>query len=359
MRLQSRLLSTALGLALALPALASEPSSSATAPAASTPTPERRAQIEAELAKTREELARAGREMARLTRELGADTKSTTSAYRFVWHDDQPRIGLVFGSDGGGVHVRGVTPGSGAEEAGVRAGDRILTINGIDVADAEPMDAMEKARRAVAELREGSSVALVIERGGARRTLTVIARKPVPGSMVMPFDVELMTREALAGIPEAAALSTEVLDATREAFASIGMARDTAARRVFAFAPGLNGMSLAPVGPDLGRALGAESGVLVLDQTNERLRPLVAGDVITSVGGTRVENPGEFSRALRALEAGTRTNMEIVRDKRPQVLVVTVPERSQINVLVEPPRPLAPPKPPVPAPAPPAPHSPI
>lgn len=77
-------------------------------------------------------------------------------------------LGLELDGDGGGggVRVARVVPGSPAEKAGVRAGDRLVRVNGRAVA------APGQARAAVASVRPGDAVALTLRRPGTAAELT-------------------------------------------------------------------------------------------------------------------------------------------------------------------------------------------
>ncbi len=74
-----------------------------------------------------------------------------------------------------GVLVNAVERGSEAEKAGLRAGDRLLTLNGSAVDALQPVDVPILQRR-VADLPAGSQVKLVIERDGKPRDVVLVAR---------------------------------------------------------------------------------------------------------------------------------------------------------------------------------------
>lgn len=71
---------------------------------------------------------------------------------------------------GPGVRVAGVNEGSGAAEAGVKAGDVIVKVNGSDVAN---FDAL---RRVLSAMKSGDTAEVVLERGGANVELKVAFR---------------------------------------------------------------------------------------------------------------------------------------------------------------------------------------
>ena len=64
-------------------------------------------------------------------------------------------------------------------------------------------------------------------------------------------------------------------------------------------------------------------GVLVQSVTEDSVAAkagMKAGDVITSVNGTAVEEPSDVRRALDRLDNQTDLTIEIMRDKKPQTL---------------------------------------
>jgi S1-C subfamily serine protease len=67
----------------------------------------------------------------------------------------------------GGADVNDVIGGGPADKAGLRKGDTIVTIGGADVREPDDVAAAVNARK------PGDEVAVVVERGGDRRTLTV------------------------------------------------------------------------------------------------------------------------------------------------------------------------------------------
>jgi len=74
-------------------------------------------------------------------------------------------------TDGAGVRIRDVTPGSAAEAVGLRSGDVILSVNGQNVAIAN--DVIERLRL----LRPGDAVELRIWRDGVEQTVTATLRE--------------------------------------------------------------------------------------------------------------------------------------------------------------------------------------
>jgi hypothetical protein len=70
-----------------------------------------------------------------------------------------------------GLHVLGVTPGSGAERTGLRAGDVLVAMNGISLAGNSAM-AAANLRRTVDALPDGSTLAFQISRDGHTQSVS-------------------------------------------------------------------------------------------------------------------------------------------------------------------------------------------
>lgn len=79
-----------------------------------------------------------------------------------------------------GVLVNAVERGSAAEKAGLRAGDRILALDGAAVSALQPVDVPALQRR-IAELPIGQGVQLAIDRDGRRREIRLVAEAQPDG----------------------------------------------------------------------------------------------------------------------------------------------------------------------------------
>src|SRR2546430_1332601 len=125
MRFQKTLLAAALVAALSA-AGAAEPSKDADAT---------REQLRA----AREELRAASRRIAELSAKLGAEEGRRAYTFRYMSDPDRAMIGIVMDHrEDGGVSIAAVTPGGPAEKAGVRTGDRLIAVNGKEIAKATP-----------------------------------------------------------------------------------------------------------------------------------------------------------------------------------------------------------------------------
>lgn len=95
---------------------------------------------------------------------------------------------------------------------------------------------------------------------------------------------------------------------------------------------GFIGVTLVGITPDLRAHYGAprEAGVVVSGvepDTPAGRAGVQVGDVITSVDGKPVRGSRDVSRAVRDKKAGETVELEVVRDRAPRKLTVTVEER--------------------------------
>ena len=150
--------------------------------AASTPADAARRDVKAIHA----EMKQLGERMATLATELAAQGDDSAYSFRISsdsMHDrggdvvlhqlrDGAALGIVLSARDGAIFIGAVTPGSGAEQAGLRAGDQIISVRSkalnanISVSD---------ARASIGALKAGDAVALGVKRGSQVLTLTAKA----------------------------------------------------------------------------------------------------------------------------------------------------------------------------------------
>lgn len=278
--------------------------------------------------------------------------------------DRKPVIGVVLAQDTErGVAIAGVTPGSAASDAGLRAGDRLVAIDGHDLLGSSGALRVVNARRLLADLDPKRAVRLDFLRDGQRRDVRVTPR--LSDRVVVWVDdngreisthgdVVVMTREAVRAMRERGGVPGVAPDIRREVDRLVEAPMLLEAFR-------WNGLNLATVGTELGRYFGTTEGVLVLS-AGPRLDALQPGDVIRKVGKTSVETPREAMDALRRLKPGTDVTLDVLRDRKATRARITVPATLP-GLPLAPPAPPAPPEPPEPprpplASAPPAPPAP-
>ena len=265
-----------------------------------------------------------------------------------------PGLGIVMSPNtaAAGVKIAAVSPDSPAQKADLRAGDVILSVDGKSVGGGGTA-AVEKAREQLGELKKGQVVALRVARQG--KTLDKKVTADDIGKVVMINRGERMPGMHPRGMMLPDGVQMEIERLPRKIDCKKG--EDDCGMPVLFQAFRWQGLNLASVDAGLGRYFGTEQGVLVLSAGPE-LKGLQSGDVIQRVGGTAVDSPRDVMRALHDKDEGVQLKLDVLRDRKPAAVTLTVPKSRPLPFMDPPagavPRTpgLAPPAPPA-APAPP------
>ncbi len=335
-------------------------------------------QLLEQLETARMEVAEAAQRLARLQREL---IDSESGQQRWIWRSENgdsvqtfefdsvfdfdvsghadaegrqirqmvfagfpPRLGVLLGGDESGQsnRVAGVTPGGGAELAGIREDDRLMSVAGLDVSE----NTAERVRQALAETKPGDTVDVVIQRGeDSELALAVTLNSPLRdievigqrlGSVGEQIEREIVrTFEGLEGMP-------------------VPPLPPVAPR-----APGLAGLGhdtdLVSNHAGLEAYFGTADGVLVLRIADDNPLNLQSGDVILEIDGETIERPVDVGRALISRRAGDEVTVEVMRQRLPTQVYGTIPETSlatpaapRVGLIRLPRNPQKPPAPPAP-----------
>jgi serine protease Do len=204
-----------------------------------------------------------------------------------------------------GVEVKGVLPGSPAEEAGIEKGDVILEFQGNRV------DGTMQLTRMVRETPAGRTVTLKTQHDGSTRTLHVkmnerdgeeherMFRKRIEIPPIEIPEIDMPDIPDLEGIPSSVRL----------------------------------GVSVEELGEQLGQYFGVKNGEGVLVRSVKKgsaadSAGLRAGDVIVKVDGEAVSDSGDLRSALRQ-HRGRTFPLTVMRDRREQTLSVTLPKAEE------------------------------
>lgn len=298
---------------------------------------------EAEVARKLEEaelkMAEAARQIAELTAERLPQMHEIERRIEII-NDGRPRLGVNIGEEKGdgpvaGVRIVGVTPGSAAAEAGLRAGDTITAING----ESMSADASGDATRRVLDFMEGVKEGDILE-------VEYLRDGKVGTVEVEPKAVE-MRAYAFRGFPKDFSMSPmpdmHIAPEMVEKF-----------RNSYTFAwPGnvWADMELVELNEGLGKYFGADSGVLVVSAPGSNALQLEDGDVIQKIDGREPTSVRHAMRILGSYQPGETLQLEILRDKKKRTLEVEIPDdRSGMrHESLSPQRPASAPRP-VPAP---------
>lgn len=310
---------------------------------------EERAEREAlreELEQARREVAEAAREMARIQRQLADEEVENIRIERLKtlegMEDElggmeerihrevirgmrmaRPALGVLLGDGGEANKIFGVTPGSGAEKAGIRAGDRLISINNSRVDAAEP----QSLRSAMEGLEPGDSVPVEIERDGERMTIDVTVSSPArdfrvithnilgppPGAPDAP-DAPRVTREVLV-LEDNSSVPAPPRPPRPPRLAGLGRHSDMIS----------NHAGLEPY-------FGTGEGVVVLRIDADNPLQLQDGDVVLSIDGETVSRPVEIGRALLG-RGGETVTLEVMRGGERTTIEAVLPEDRSMSAL--------------------------
>ncbi len=224
-----------------------------------------------QLAEAQEKMAAARVRMAEAAKEMAA-------AAKLRWQQpDRAFLGvLIADEDQSGIKIAGISPDSGAAEAGLEAADVIVAINDESLlGDDRPLKVLHGVLEGV---EPGESVRLMILRDGAEQTVEVTTTPYLAQSGLHHF----RWWDALDDVDVNIDLPSFAIDAR-------------SLRQ-----PRRDGLRLADIGEDLGDYFGVDAGVLVLDTpAQSELKP---GDILKRIDGAAVSSTQDAYRLLRRLE---------------------------------------------------------
>ena len=188
--------------------------------------------------------------------------------------EERPFLGILIArADAEGIRVASVTPGGGAEEAGIQANDLIVRANDADLTgSSSPIIVLHKT---LDDVEAGGTVKVEVLRDGEPLNVDVV---PQRGAMGRMFRLEPGN--------------------SIEHVVDIWPGRNER-RREKAF-----GFKLVDVGESLGAYFGVDGGVLVLTADDDG--ELLPGDVLQRVGDDDVTDADAAYLALAEAEESTR-----------------------------------------------------
>jgi S1-C subfamily serine protease len=255
-------------------------------------------------------MAEAARQIAELTSERLPQIHRIERRLELV-DSGRPRLGVTIGNDDAGpvegVRVMGVTPGSAASEAGLRAGDILTSVNG-ETLSAENADAAnEKLLDFMDGVEEGDTIDVQYLRDGK-----------VGQVEVEPQVVEMNMFAFLGeGMPRGAPGVHVMPD----------ISRDVKRHLLFDWSrAGWGDMELVELNEGLGRYFGTDDGLLVVRAPTAGTLKLEDGDVIQKIDGRTPSSVRHAMRILGSYQAGEKLTLDIMRDKKRRSLDVEIPD---------------------------------
>ena len=275
-------------------------------------------QARKELDQARDDLKRAAAEMARVTRERDQDSPRA-HAFEFLSDPDRAVLGVAVAPgpklDGTvrGVVITSVTPDSGADRAGLKTGDVLISVNGqsLTAKAGEQPGPDRKLLAVMGNLKIGDQVSVEYERGGKAASATAIAgRMQDVRRLVLPdfgpmMDFDNDDEHDIILPPELGAPQIHI---------ESGDAWD-----------------LAAIDADLAPYFKTDSGVLVVKPAKGSTLGLKGGDVVQKINGGAVKDATALRHQLHEL-AGKEVALDIVRKGKSESLKGKLPERHKTRV---------------------------
>ena len=292
----------------------------------------RRAETRVQQAEARQQMIEAERQLAEAARRV-AELSSQNLPRRVPTVErlefdfgDKPRLGVTIGgnSDEGpvdGVAIMGITPGSAAEDAGLRAGDVITSINSESLSADTTTEAQERLLDFMRGVEEGDVLDVEYLRDGNVGKVEVEPRAVEGGAYAF-----------MGGVPGFPAPEVHVAPEVAREF-----------RFVMPFVGDSWGdMELVELNEGLGRYFGTDTGLLVINAPQSDAFKLEDGDVIESIDGREPTSVGHALRILGSYQPGEQLELKIMRDKRRQTLSIEMPDDRTSLKVPEPPAAQAP-----------------
>ena len=209
-----------------------------------------------------------------------------------------------------GAVVEEVSESSAAEAGGIRKGDVIVEFDG------ERVRSARQFTRLVQETADGRKVTAVVVRDGQRVNLTVEPRQSDRAAFAFEKfrEFEDFPRDFNfdVAVPRTPAPAPKVSPPAVWNFDGL-------------LGPGSSrlGLTVETLSPQLAEYFGTKEGVLVKSVQDNSAASKIgirAGDVITGINGSSVDDAQELRRRLQALRDGEEVTVGIMRDKKAQTL---------------------------------------
>ncbi len=296
----------------------------------------REARYAEEMREAEERLAEAAARVAELSTErLG----QLSEARRFAFEiSNKPRMGVNIEPMGDGTPVEGVailsvTPGSAADDAGLRAGDIITAVNGETFSAASAGEAAEKLLSFMNGVEEGDVLDVEYMRDESMGSVEVAPRPVTVSAQVFGPDGNF----AFPAMPE-----IHVSPSGGQSFSF----------RFGGWRGGWGDMEVVELTEGLGRYFGTDEGLLIIRAPTSNAFQLQDGDVITSIDGREPSSVNHCMRILGSYAPGETLVLNIMRDRREMELEIEMPDDRTSLLAPIAPAPVRPAAAPMPVPAP-------
>ncbi|MCP4299351.1 MAG: PDZ domain-containing protein [Gammaproteobacteria bacterium] len=299
----------------------------------------REAEMDRQLMEAEQRMAEAARQIAEITSERLPRMAEIERRFEF---SDKPRLGVTI--DGGqqtgpveGVTIMGVSPGSAAGDAGLRAGDVMTAINDESLSAENAEEANTRLLDFMKGVETGDVLKVEYLRDGKVGSVEVEPR--VVESNVFVWQGDDSPHFTVPGVPHAP-------------HAPAIMERFTSGFGFSWAGSGLGELEMVELSEGLGRYFGTDSGLLVISAPKSDAFELQDGDVIQSIDGREPKDVRHAMRILSSYQSGEKLKLGIMRDKKKRTLDIEIPADRRGSLFDSHERPVRPAKAPLPPKAP-------
>ena len=277
---------------------------------------EREALVQEKLENAERQMAEAARTIAELTSERLPQLRQIERRIEII-NDGRPRLGVTIGNRDSkgpveGVSVMAVTPGSASDEAGIRAGDILTSVNNESLSAESSQKATERLLDFMGGVEEGDTLDVEYLRDGKVGSVEVEPK---------PSDVNVFSFKGRPGGPSMPPMMSpdvhivpKVVQGIRDGFDFHWIGNSW------------GDMELVELNEGLGKYFGTDSGVLVVSAPESDVLKLEDGDVIQTIDGREPTSVSHALRILNSYQAGESVEIEVYRDKKRRKLEITMPD---------------------------------
>ncbi|MDH3441209.1 MAG: PDZ domain-containing protein [Gammaproteobacteria bacterium] len=255
-------------------------------------------------------MAEAARQMAELSmRKL----PRVERIEKIVRANRGPVLGVTIGAtdEAGpveGVEILGVTPGGAAEEAGLRAGDVITSINDESLTADSADEATEKLLDFMKGVEAGDELDIEFLRNGKSESVALEPREIDRNVFAFQFDGDDFVS------PDFDVHVAPRMGGSGPSYFWIGGDRN------------FGDMEMVKLTEKLGSYFGTDEGLLVVRAPSNEDLKLEDGDVILSIDGRKPSSVEHAVRILGSYQGGEALSIEIMRDKRKRTIEIEMPD---------------------------------
>lgn len=267
-------------------------------------------EAEVRMKEAERQLAEAARQVADLSM---AQLPRVERLERVIRANRGPMLGVSISSDDNsgpvdGVELLSVSPGGAAEEAGLRSGDIITSINDESLTADNSQQANAKLLDFMQGVEEGDTLDVEYLRDGKSDSTKVSPRPLGNNVFAFDFDRKNFTGPNVHVAPNAPRFNSFIWRMDEDGFGD---------------------MELAPLSERLGSYFGTDEGLLVVSAPSNKDLQLEDGDVILDIDGRKPTSVAHAMRILGSYESGEELKIEIMRDRRKRTIKLEIPDNPQ------------------------------